>query len=73
MYLFKIKCTLMRRQPSHRAPGMHSLHVQFLLGMGAPSARWPQGRFLNVVPSRHCQQASRHKISHHGPWSWSIN
>ena len=33
----------------------------------------PQGSFLHVVPSRHCQQASRCKISHHGPWSWSIN
>lgn len=42
MYLLKIKCTLMRRQPIHRAPGMHSLRVQFLLGMGAPSGRRPR-------------------------------
>lgn len=69
MYLFKINCSLMR---SHRAPEMHTLHAQFLLGRGVPSARGPQGGFLRVVHSQHCQQASRCKTGRHGPWSLSI-
>lgn len=69
MYLFKINCSLMR---SHRVPEMHTLHAQFLLGRGVPSARGPQGGFLRVVPSRHCQQASRYKTGRRGPWSLSM-